>query len=90
MSTKTKIALAAALFAATSSVALAQGFDPNMANRYPGYANPGASAPQATAPRGVLQNRNVGLSDQSGNWSPSAIEADRSDRTASPYAGGGF
>ena len=36
--TKTKIVLAAALFAATSSAAFAQGFDPNMANRYPGYA----------------------------------------------------
>ena len=32
---KTKIALAAAVFAATSSAALAQGYDPNLANRYP-------------------------------------------------------
>ena len=39
--TKTKIALAAVLFAATTSAALAQGFfDPNLANRYPGYAEP--------------------------------------------------
>ena len=39
--TKTKIALAAVLFAATSSAALAQGYyDPNLANRYPGYAEP--------------------------------------------------
>jgi hypothetical protein len=38
--TKTKIALAAALFAATSSAALAQGFDPDLSNRYPGYAAP--------------------------------------------------
>jgi len=52
MLTKTKIALAATLFAATSSVAMAQGFDPNMANRYPQLANPeahgyvaGANAP---------------------------------------------
>ena len=37
---KTKIALATVLFAATSSAALAQGFDPNMANRYPSYAAP--------------------------------------------------
>jgi hypothetical protein len=35
MFTKTKIALAATLFAATSTVAMAQGFDPNLANRYP-------------------------------------------------------
>ena len=39
--TKTKIALAAALFAATSSAAFAQGFDPDLSNRYPGYAAPG-------------------------------------------------
>jgi hypothetical protein len=38
--TKTKIALAAALFAASSSAAFAQ-FDPNLANRYPGDAAPG-------------------------------------------------
>ena len=39
--TKTKIALAAALFAATSSAAFAQGYyDPNIANRYPSYAEP--------------------------------------------------
>ena len=41
MLNKTKIVLAAALFAATSSAALAQGYDPNLANRYPGLANPG-------------------------------------------------
>ena len=46
MLTKTKIALAAALFAATSTVALAQGFDPNLANRYPAYAGPVAQAAQ--------------------------------------------
>jgi hypothetical protein len=40
MLTKTRIALAATLFAATSSVAMAQGYDPNMANRYPHMANP--------------------------------------------------
>jgi hypothetical protein len=39
--TKTKIALAAALFAATGSAAFAQGnYDPNLANRYPSYAEP--------------------------------------------------
>jgi hypothetical protein len=42
MLTKTKIALAATLFAATSSVAMAQGYDPNLANRYPHLANPQA------------------------------------------------
>jgi hypothetical protein len=91
MLTKTKIALAATLFAATSSAAMAQGFDANMANRYPGYGNAGPSAQQATAPRGVLQNRNVGLTnDQSGRWGASEIDIDRADRASSPYAGGGY
>lgn len=94
MLTKTKIALAATLFAATSSVAMAQGYDPNMANRYPGYANPGASTSQVTvAPRGTLQSapvkllqgRNVGLTNDQ-----SEIDVDRTDRASSPYAGGGF
>jgi hypothetical protein len=40
--TRTKIALAAALLALTSTAAMAQGFfDPNLANRYPAYDNPG-------------------------------------------------
>jgi hypothetical protein len=99
MLTKTKIALAATLFAATSSVAMAQGFDPNMANRYPSYAAPITSAPQATAPRGTLrtapvrlhEGRDVGLSiGQSGNLGPTEIDLDRTDRASSPYAGGGY
>ena len=41
MFTKTKVALAATLIALTSTVALAQEFDPDLANRYPSYADPG-------------------------------------------------
>ena len=99
MLTKTKIALAATLFAATSSVALAQGFDPNMANRYPGYANPTASA-QTVAPYGKLQSapvrlyqgRNVGLTNPAivNDGQTSGFDIDRNDRASSPYAGGGF
>jgi hypothetical protein len=101
MFTKTKIALAATLFAATSSVAMAQGFDPNMANRYPSYANPIAAAPQATASQGklqsasvrLLQGRNAGVTNEqpsSSYWGPSEIDVDRADRASSPYAGGGY
>jgi len=99
MFTKTKIALAATLFAATSSVAMAQGFDPNMANRYPGYADPGASTSQVTvAPHGTLQSaqvrllqgRNAGVGNDQSNWGPTEIDTDRADRASSPYAGGGF
>jgi hypothetical protein len=42
MLTKTTIALATMLVAATSSMVLAQDFDPNLANRYPAYAAAGA------------------------------------------------
>ena len=38
---RTKIALAGLLFAAAGSSAFAQ-YDPNLANRYPGYAAPNA------------------------------------------------
>ena len=99
MLTKTKIALAVALFAATSSAALAQGFDPNLANRYPAYANPNASV-QTTAARGTLQSapvrlnqsRNVGLTNQSviDSGQTSEFNVDRNDHASSPYAGGGF
>ena len=47
MNTKTKLALAAALFVGTTSLAAAQGDDPNLANRYPALANPVAAAPHA-------------------------------------------
>ena len=96
--TKTKIAIAAAMLAATSSVTFAQGFDPNMANRYPGYANPVAPAAHATAHARTLQSapvglqqRNVVLPNDSGIVAgQSEFNADRFDRASSPYAGGGF
>jgi hypothetical protein len=99
MFTKTKIALAATLFAATSTVAMAQGFDPNLANRYPHLADPIVHAPQATASRGTLQSapvrlqqgRNVGVTnEQSSSWGQTEIDIDRADRASSPYAGGGY
>ncbi len=40
MFTKSKAALAVALVLGSTSLALAQGFDPNLANRYPNFANP--------------------------------------------------
>jgi len=72
MLTKTKIALAIALVAGSASVASAQGFDPNPANRYPSYAAPGGPvqpymgnmprgfASQNVAPR-TLQSAPVSL-----------------------------
>jgi hypothetical protein len=95
MLTKTKIALAAMIVAATSSVALAEGFDENLANRYPAYANPVAAAPHGafqSAPVRMLQGRNVALpTGRIGSPAPQSdpFEIDRSDRASSPYAGGG-
>jgi hypothetical protein len=100
MNTKTKIALAAVLFAGTTSFAAAQGFDPNMANRYPAYANPAAAAPHASAhqnrtlrsaPVGLYQGRNVQLNNQRGfGASQDEFSVDTHDKASSPYAGGGF
>ena len=68
--TKIKIALAAVLFAASSSAALASYYDPNLANRYPGYAEPntygyvgGANTPQKLngAAASTLQSSEVRL-----------------------------
>ena len=62
MFTKTKIALAAVLFAGTTTFAAAQGFDPNMANRYPAYAEPTVTAPQGkVAQHRTLQSAPVSL-----------------------------
>jgi hypothetical protein len=100
MLTKTKIVLAAALFAATSSVAMAQ-FDPNLANRYPAYADPGAQAARTTtlqsAPVRLHQGHSAGLTSRSVGLTnnanapaaqPSEFDVDRFDRASSPYAGG--
>lgn len=100
MNTKTKIALAAALLAGTTSFAAAQGFDPNLANRYPALANPVAAQPHVSAhqdrtfrsaPVGLRQDRNVQLNTQR-SYGPSQNEfrVDANDHASSPYAGGGF
>ena len=62
MLTKTKIALAIALLAGSASVASAQGFDPNPANRYPSYSAPAAwrspiSARPCRVPRRAASRR---------------------------------
>jgi hypothetical protein len=79
MLVKTKIALVATLVLGSTSLALAQGFDPNLANRLPHLANPhtygyvaGANAPtrldQAatfqSAPVHLRQGRNAGSTNR--------------------------
>jgi len=79
----TKTALIAALVLGTASVAMAQDFDGNLANRYPAYAEPLAA--QAHSPK-VLEGRNVALTGR-----PTAIESQASfDRASNPSAGGGY
>jgi hypothetical protein len=81
-----KIALITALVIGTASVAFAEdGFDPNLANRYPGYAAPKSQS---------MTTRNVGLgsgSGSSGSGSSSSWTATQSptfDRASNPNAGG--
>jgi hypothetical protein len=73
--TMKKIALITALVIGTGSVALANDFDPNLANRYPAYA----------APKGqTMTTRNVGLGG--GSWT--AQQSPTFDRASNPNAGG--
>lgn len=73
-----KIALIAALVIGTGSVAFAEdGFDPNLANRYPGYAAPGQIQ--------VMTTRPVALGGS--QWIAPQMQA--FDRASNPYAGGG-
>jgi hypothetical protein len=102
MLTKTKITLAAVLLAGSATVAAAEGYDPNLANRYPAYADPfypGASraSPVARAPRGVLQSAPVRLQDGR-SYGPVIrapinendwYQSNIQDRASSPFAGGG-
>jgi len=68
-----RIALAAALLIGAASVAMADCWDFNLANRYPGYAAPGAQA-QALRydPARVQQGRNVALPGRQSNASQRA------------------
>ena len=70
MLTKTKTALAATLVLGSSSLAFAQGFDPNLSNRLPHLANPqtygyvaGAGTPtyMNQAPQATVQSAPVHL-----------------------------
>jgi hypothetical protein len=105
MLTKTKIALAAVLLAGSATLATADGYDPNLANRYPAYADPIYPAQSyagrvVQAPHGALQSAPVRL--QNGNrYSPATnppvdeinendwYRTNAHDKASSPFAGGG-
>jgi hypothetical protein len=97
-----KTALATSIVLGSASLALAQGFDPNLANRYPGYGEPGTYGYSANAnvparlhptPQATFQSAPVRLhrgrdaAQTGGQADWSTI--DRNDRASSPYAGGG-
>jgi hypothetical protein len=95
MLTKTKIALAAALFAGSATVAMAGGYDQNAAYRNRSYVDPYYRGP--VAPYGAWQNAPVRLQDgrvyapvtnppvDENDW----FDTDIHDKASSPYAGGG-
>jgi hypothetical protein len=89
MKTKTKLALAAALLVGTTSFAAAQGYDPNLANRYPAMANPTASAPHASAHQNrTLRTAPVGLYQGRANRVAPAERYQSRDVALPSYQGG--
>ena len=93
MLTKTKIALAVALVAGSASVASAQGFDPNPANRYPSYSAPGGMAQPyigtgvPLAQRRVAERRRAALRAQGLQSAPVRLQQGRTAARRSPCAG---
>jgi hypothetical protein len=88
MSKTLMIAMISVLMLGTASSAFAE-FDPNMANRYPAYADPIGTAPHATlqsAPVALHKGGNAG----NYNGQQSEFSIDLHDRASSPSAGGGF
>ena len=88
----TKTALAAVLVLGSASLAHAQGFDPNLANRYPSYAEPGVYGYSANSgtpgPLNAqsLQSRNVALPQGTVHSSSDAWM----DRASQNFGGGGY
>lgn len=79
----TKAILATLLVLGSASLAQAQEFDPNLANRYPAYAEPGASA--GVAGRHALQSRDVALPQGTVHASEAWME-----RASQSFSGGGY
>jgi hypothetical protein len=94
MSGKFKIAIISLMMLGTASAAMAEGYDPNLANRYPAYAEPVAAAQHAVFHSAPVrfEGRNAALTaGHSGSYGgqQSQFLIDVGDRASSPYAGGG-
>ena len=99
-----KTALATSIVLGSASLALAQGgFDPNPANRYPAYAEPGAYgySPNANVPvrmrpaaQATFQSAparlHQGRDAARTGGQENWFAIDNNDHASSPYAGGGF
>ena len=72
-----KIALITALVIGTGSVALATEFDPNLANRYPGYAAPKAQSM-------IARDVSLGGGSPSGSRRRSTARATRTRAASKP------
>lgn len=92
MSSMTKTILAAVAVLGSVSFAQATSFDPNMANRYPSFAEPGygytakGGAPVRFSTQS-LQTRDVSLPRQT---SPSPAGELWIDRASQSFSGGGY
>ena len=89
-SIKTVLATLALLGSAT--LAQAQGFDPNLANRYPSYAEPGVYGYSSNGSLGrlgarSLQSRDVSLPRQT---PPSVADELWMERASQSFSGGGY
>jgi hypothetical protein len=92
MSGKFKIAIISLMMLGTASAAMAEGYDPNLANRYPAYAAPVAAAQHAIFQSVPIrfQDRNAALTDgYNHNYGDQPSIIDVGDHASSPYAGGG-
>jgi hypothetical protein len=78
--TKTKIALAALLLAGTASASFATEFDPNLANRYPGFSGAAGRTLQS-APVRLNQGRTIAPRQRFAPQAPI-------NRESLPHAGG--
>jgi hypothetical protein len=95
--TKTKIALAALLLAATSSAAFAQ-FDPDLSNRYQGYAQPntygystgGNLGALQSGPSAIIQSAPVSLTKHGNAYLQSAPVGLQERNVALPTTGEGY
>jgi hypothetical protein len=86
MSTKLKLVLATVLLLGAASAAAAQEFDPNLANRYPAYAEAHGAIAHVAAPM-HQQDASLRRNYTATHGQPYEFSIDQSDRASSPYAG---